>query len=178
MKLFELQNNDIDKELANIAGDVSDPSSGAVQNEPDMPGGADEIGAEAEKAEKLKDVDSALIAKVQEMPYTKWNFRHIPNAAPMKIVQMSLDELAQSRNVFRNRMAELMFADRPGLYSDPDMRFVQDGIAFIDAVTDFKKHAERKGKEGSGDTVKFDTVKGPKTKAGPAKTPKADKRKS
>lgn len=138
--------------------------------EPDLPPGAEQTDDEIEELLQKK-VDSILIAKTRGHPYIK-NYRHEEGSKihPYKILGMPLDELNQLRTKSRNKLNLETYDGDIGVYDNPDLKFFQDLVSFLDTVIESKKSSTKEYKDKKdGKTAKFDKREASKTKPGKVK---------
>ena len=170
------------------AGDFSgapDPAAGEsplqAGDDPGELAADDPMGTEATDEEEdemlLQKVDEILIAAAKGHTYAR-GYRHPDNSKihPYKILSMSMDELSSLRTMARNKFNLESFNGEVGAADNPDIKFFQDLVSFIDKVLEVKKSSTKEHKDKKeGKTAEFDQMEEPKTKAGKAKTPKAGK---
>lgn len=196
-RLLEQGTNDIEQDLEKTAGQVQkasafgqgddtagagagefgqapDPSAGQSplqqqddELDPDLPPGSEETDAEQDEL-LMKKVDNILIAKTSSHPYLK-NYKHQDNSKihPYSILGMQMDELNQLRTMARNKANIETFSGDVGVYDNPDVKFFQDLVSYVDKVTDIKKSSTKEYKDDKeGKTAKTAKREEPKTKPG------------
>lgn len=186
MRLYELQSSSIDRQLKQTANNIKragpggpqpeqpdqgqempgsgpmtnpDDPLGQFQDQPDDPMMSGPSGDEQEE-ERVKKVDSYVIAAVRGQPYLKknWNHRDGSPTHPMSIMGMTLDELYNSRNTVRYELQKTTTSDKVGLYANEYVEYLNDMLAFIDSVIDAKKQGtEKNPKKGETRKAKFRT---------------------
>ncbi len=192
MKLFELDpNNPIDRELAKTAKGASqdgslDPNDIRQQDDPNQPGqpGMDpnmpdpamqqgdpsmQDDPEMDDApDPAKPIDSELMSAVQSHSYVSDYDHADPDSAsnPVNISQLDMDELSNLRNRIRGKLARTSMEDRVGMYSDPDIKAMQDMLGYVDLVMSYKKQEVKDQETKSGNRPKVRKQPEPKTRPG------------
>jgi len=155
---------DPEKGKSPLQQDEDDPLS------PDVPPGAEQTDDEQEEL-LMQKVDSILMSKTNNHPYTK-GYQHQENSKihPYKILGMSIDELNQLRTMSRNKANLETFNGELGVYDNPDMKFFQDLVSFVDKVIEIKKDSTKEYKDNrDGKTAKSDKRSDSKIKPGKVK---------
>ena len=132
---------------------------------------------DAEDEMLMAKVDEILIAAAKGHPYAS-GYKHQEKSKihPYKILGMSIDELQSLRTMARNKFNLESFNGEVGAADNPDIKFFQDLVSFVDKVLEVKKSSTKEHKDKKeGKTAKFSKRDEPKTKPGKAKTPKAGK---
>ena len=143
----------------------------AVEPDPEM---GTEMSDEEQDEMLMQKVDAALVDVAKGHPYVK-SYKHPDNSKihPYKILTMQMDELQQLRTMARNKANMEGFNDEPGVYTNPDIKFFQDLVSFVDHVIETMKSVTKPANDKKqGKNAKFDQKADPKTKPGKAKQPK------
>lgn len=187
MKLYELQQNNLDDEIENQLKNVADGMDDQ-DNQPDVPvhgnmptGQADENPLsdpspepteDEEREENMsKPIDSGLLSAVQNLPYvSRYNHESSQNTHPMNLLTLDVSDMEKVRNRARNEIASKTMTDAYGLYDDPELRFWQDLVSFMErAITAKRKISGEPAKDVPPPKVQ-DQAK-PKNAAGEWKSP-------
>jgi len=149
--------------------------------------GGDELAADDPMATGMTDededemlmqkVDTILVSAAKGHPYSR-NYNHDQSSKihPYKILSMSMDELNSLRTMARNKANIESFNGDLGAMDNPDIKFFQDLVSYVDKLIEVKKSATKEYSDGKqGKTAKAEKQSEPKTKPGKAKQPKAGK---
>lgn len=164
-------------------GDAPNPEAGASPLQMGDEGGElatdDPLGtAETEEEEDemlMKKVDSVLVSAAKGHSYTR-NYDHDDKSKihPYKILSMQMDELQSLRTMARNKANIESFNGDLGSMDNPDIKFFQDLVSYVDKLIEVKKSATKEYTDGKqGKNVKPpEEREESKTKAGKVKPPK------
>lgn len=138
--------------------------------DPDDPLGG---GATDEEQDELlmQKVDQILISATKGHPYSR-GYQHQDSSKihPYKILGMNMDELNQLRTMARNKANIETFNGELGVYDNPDIKFFQDLVSFVDKVIEVKKSSTKEYSDTKhGKTAKHETRGNSKIKAGKVK---------
>jgi hypothetical protein len=150
------------------AGDEADPLA------TDDPLAAGET-EEEEDEMLMKKVDSVLVSTAKGHPYTR-NYSHEDKSKihPYKILSMQMDELQSLRTMARNKANIESFNGDLGSMDNPEIKFFQDLVSYVDKLIEVKKSATKEytdGKQGKN-VKKPEERPESKTKPGAVKPPK------
>jgi hypothetical protein len=150
------------------AGDEADPLA------TDDPLAADETDEEEDEM-LMKKVDSILVSAAKGHPYTR-NYSHEDKSKihPYKILSMQMDELQSLRTMARNKANIESFNGDLGSMDNPEIKFFQDLVSYVDKLIEVKKSATKEytdGKQGKN-VKKPEERPESKTKPGAVKPPK------
>jgi hypothetical protein len=145
MRLYELQQMDVEKQLQDVASGINDQS-----NAPDMPPGAPPMPGSPDQAmqpspeedpmDDLKPVESDLLANTKNLPYvTAYSHDDDSPIHPMRLLNMGTTDLKTARDRVRTKISMTTIKNDFGLYDSPDMKFYRDMISFIEKALEFKK---------------------------------------
>lgn len=124
----------VDQNLQDLAQGAADQNA-----QPEPPGGAPETAPELDDT-NVKPVDDALIQQTKNEPYViKWNVKDNSPIAPMKIMQMQLDELSHLQNMVRFQQQNISLKNKVGANDTDAMQWYNDLLRFVNTVADFKK---------------------------------------
>ena len=132
---------------------------------------------EAEDEMLMKKVDSLLVSAAKGHPYAR-NYKHDEGSKihPYKILSMPMDELQQLRTMARNKANIESFNGDIGAMDNPDIKFFQDLVSYVDKLIEVKKSATKEySDKKQGKTAKHEKRPENKTKPGAVKPPKAGK---
>jgi hypothetical protein len=139
----------------------------------------DELGAGATDEEEdemlMKKVDSVLVSAAKGHPYAR-NYNHEDKSKihPYKILSMQMDDLQSLRTMARNKANIESFNGDLGAMDNPDIKFFQDLVSYVDKLIEVKKSATKEYTDDKqGKTAKHEKRPESKTKPGKVKTPKA-----
>ena len=135
------------------------------------------MGATDEEQDEMlmQKVDSVLVSAAKGHPYAR-GYNHEDNSKihPYKILGMQMDELQQLRTMARNKANMETFNGELGAMDNPDIKFFQDLVSFVDKIIEVKKSATKEYKDKKeGKTATAEQAPAPKTQPGKAKMPKA-----
>jgi len=123
----------------------------------------------------MKKVDSVLVSAAKGHSYTR-NYAHDDKSKihPYKILSMQMDELQSLRTMARNKANIESFNGDLGSMDNPDIKFFQDLVSYVDKLIEVKKSATKEYTDGKqGKNVKPPEERPEsKTKAGKVKQPK------
>ncbi len=150
------------------AGDEADP---LATDDPLAAGETDE----EEDEMLMKKVDSILVSAAKGHPYTR-NYSHEDKSKihPYKILSMQMDELQSLRTMARNKANIESFNGDLGSMDNPEIKFFQDLVSYVDKLIEVKKSATKEytnGKQGKN-VKKPEERPESKTKPGEVKPPK------
>jgi len=150
------------------AGDEADP---LATDDPLAAGETDE----EEDEMLMKKVDSILVSAAKGHPYTR-NYSHEDKSKihPYKILSMQMDELQSLRTMARNKANIESFNGDLGSMDNPEIKFFQDLVSYVDKLIEVKKSATKEytdGKQGKN-VKKPEERPESKTKPGAVKPPK------
>lgn len=105
---------------------------------------------EDEEQEKLatKKVDDALYSQVKDLPFATDYDHEKTKVGPYEILQMDNSDLAETRNIVRNKINRLTYVDRYGTYDDPNMRYLEDMLNYVEKVIQTKNQISKKSRMG------------------------------
>jgi hypothetical protein len=123
----------------------------------------------------MQKVDSVLVSAAKGHPYTR-NYSHDDKSKihPYKILSMQMDELQSLRTMARNKANIESFNGDIGSMDNPEIKFFQDLVSYVDKLIEVKKSATKEytdGKQGKN-AKKPEQRPESKTKAGAVKPPK------
>lgn len=126
----------------------------------------------------MKKVDSVLVSAAKGHPYTR-NYAHDDKSKihPYKILSMQMDELQSLRTMARNKANIESFNGDLGSMDNPEIKFFQDLVSYVDKLIEVKKSATKEytdDKQGKS-AKKPEERPEPKTKPGAVKPPKVEK---
>jgi len=182
MFLYELRSADIDRELEQTAGDIEragsagQPTAGSLgpemgtmgaaqqqpgafpQNEPQVPSIGAETPTPVEDDIFKKKVDSYLLSAVKGMDFvSKYQHRERSPSHPYRILQKDTDELNHLRDRLRGKINMIGMETPIGGFDNPEGKYFQDMLAFVDRVLSLKKRITKPGRDRAiGRTGKFD----------------------
>ena len=150
------------------AGDEADP---LATDDPLAAGETDE----EEDEMLMKKVDSVLVSAAKGHPYTR-NYSHEDKSKihPYKILSMQMDELQSLRTMARNKANIESFNGDLGSMDNPEIKFFQDLVSYVDKLIEVKKSATKEytdDKQGKN-VKKPEERPESKTKPGAVKPPK------
>jgi len=151
------------------AGDEADP---LATDDPLASGETDED----EDEMLMQKVDSILVSAAKGHPYAR-NYKHDDKSKihPYKILSMQPDELQSLRTMARNKANIESFNGDVGAMDNPDIKFFQDLVSYVDKLIEVKKSATKEysnGKQGKNVEKPKERPES-KTKPGAVKPPKA-----
>lgn len=183
-----------DDETAGMGGEAGAEDFGAAPNpeegasplqmgdEGDELGTDDPLGTgetdEEEDEMLMKKVDSILVSAAKGHPYTR-NYAHDDKSKihPYKILSMQMDELQSLRTMARNKANIESFNGDLGSMDNPEIKFFQDLVSYVDKLIEVKKSATKEytdDKQGKN-VKKPEERPESKTKPGAVKPPKVEK---
>lgn len=125
----------------------------------------------------MKKVDSVLVSAAKGHPYAR-NYKHddASKIHPYKMLSMQMDELQSLRTMARNKANIESFNGDIGAMDNPEIKFFQDLVSYVDKLIEVKKSATKEYSDGKqGKNAKTEKRPESKTKPGKVKTPKAEK---
>ena len=125
----------------------------------------------------MKKVDSVLVSAAKGHPYTR-NYNHEDKSKihPYKILSMQMDDLQSLRTMARNKANIESFNGDLGAMDNPEIKFFQDLVSYVDKLIEVKKSATKEYTDDKqGKTAKHEKRPESKTKAGKVKPPKVEK---
>lgn len=124
----------------------------------------------------MKKVDSVLVSAAKGHPYAR-NYKHDEGSKihPYKILSMQPDELQSLRTMARNKANIESFNGDLGAMDNPDIKFFQDLVSYVDKLIEVKKSATKEYTDGKqGKNAKTEQRPESKTKPGKVKPPKVE----
>ena len=123
----------------------------------------------------MQKVDSILVSAAKGHPYARsYNHDDGSEIHPYKILSLQLDELQSLRTMARNKANIESFNGDLGAMDNPDIKFFQDLVSFVDKIIEVKKSATKEHTDKkAGKNTKPEKRPESKTKAGEFKIPKA-----
>ncbi len=149
-------------------GDEADP---LAADDPMAAGVSDED----EDEMLMKKVDTVLVSAAKGHPYAR-NYNHEDKSKihPYKILSMQMDELQSLRTMARNKANIESFNGDLGAMDNPEIKFFQDLVSYVDKLIEVKKSATKEYTDDKhGKTAKPEERPESKTKPGKVKPPKA-----
>ena len=163
-------------------GAAPDPAAGQSPLQ-----GGDELAADDPMASGMSDededemlmqkVDSILVSAAKGHPYARnYNHDQASKIHPYKFLSMSMDELNSIRTMARNKANIESFNGDIGAMDNPDIKFFQDLVSYVDKLIEVKKSSTKEyHNKKQGKTAKAEQRPEAKTKPGKVKQPKAGK---
>ena len=118
------------------------PMGGAPSNAPEAPMQVPDAEAETKK------VDDSLFTTVKSMPFVTDFSHETSKLGPLEILQKDNADLAQLRTILRNRINMKTASDQYGLYDDPDMKYYQAMLSYVEQVIQAKNAQAKAGRQG------------------------------
>lgn len=141
MRLYEFQAAGLEQDLEGQLKNVSDGID-ADQNQPDPAGGMEPPSDEPD----VKPIDSGLMASTKGLPYaTEYSFEDDSKLNPVVIMGMAVGELQNLRNLVRTKINMKTVSDEYGLYDNPEMKFYQDLLTFVERTMSYRKQHDQSG---------------------------------